>query len=724
MAIDQYAICPCGSGKKIKFCKCFDSIGDLDRVMKMVQGGQMVAAIDRLNQVFKQHPTAAWALAIKGRLLIGMDEVPALTENAERFIRLQPSNPLALAQKAAAEAAEQKFTAAAHSILQALAESGQTVDSFLVEICGLLAVGLVQTGNFLSARMYATIALMASNDDQYQQLPRMVLDELNSSRDINLLLKSLPTTIARPANVSWGERFDEAQGLLYSNQILASEAKLEALDRQNPGEPAIMMSLFVCSIWRADAEGQARLLRKVSEKLDADPEKANRLLAISLLVNPENRGVDVSVKTLNFAIDDADKAVLELTGNDRFQSLPTQFLSRVTNQDGIHPRAAFAVLDRPKLEADATDVEVDSIPDFLGLVSVFGRQTDRSPEIMVQQVMPAEQQKVTEQIHSALQIETQPSDQQEWIPIESFLSPRVFMPEAEMPREKRDQYVDQLFQRHFQNHVIDFQLKFLEGSSLRQLRDDPSTMKVRTAISRVVRGSMQLAEMKPVLESFDASLGVEPVGFVDATTDEQLESLQAFDLARVDIENLSEEGLFYFFERASQVSLVISAAKSARRIIKLDSTDEDTMEMVLRAYVMLVSSEADPQVAIATAEDAKAWCKKHQVSDASVLLSLVPRYLQMRDSDGFSRLLQEIQSRHGQNPEVMTHLTRMLIDLGFLNPDGTPRQMGRQAPPEPAEAGGLWTGGAQGPAAPGPVVDAPSAAPSEGGSKLWLPGMQ
>ena len=40
MSVDNYAICPCGSGKKIKFCKCKDSVGELDRVLKMVEGGR------------------------------------------------------------------------------------------------------------------------------------------------------------------------------------------------------------------------------------------------------------------------------------------------------------------------------------------------------------------------------------------------------------------------------------------------------------------------------------------------------------------------------------------------------------------------------------------------------------------------------------------------------------------------------------------------------------
>ena len=95
MSVDKYAICPCGNGKKIKFCKCKESIPEMDRVVSMVNGGQVVPALDRLSEILETHPDAAWALAVKGRLLLDLREYDTLNENAERFIRLQPSNPLA-----------------------------------------------------------------------------------------------------------------------------------------------------------------------------------------------------------------------------------------------------------------------------------------------------------------------------------------------------------------------------------------------------------------------------------------------------------------------------------------------------------------------------------------------------------------------------------------------------------------------------------------------------
>ncbi len=155
MSVDTYAICPCGSGKKIKFCKCKDSVHELDRIMKMVEGGQMVPALDRLATILVEHPDAAWALAIRGRLLLDLREYDSFAENADRFIRLQPSNPLALTQRAAAALFRGDVAAATESMLEALTESGRDVDAFVLDVASVLAMSLVQTGVFLTARVYA-----------------------------------------------------------------------------------------------------------------------------------------------------------------------------------------------------------------------------------------------------------------------------------------------------------------------------------------------------------------------------------------------------------------------------------------------------------------------------------------------------------------------------------------------------------------------------------------
>ncbi len=213
MSIDTYAICPCGSGKKIKFCtKCKDSLADLDGILKMIEGGQVVPALDRLSSVLTEHPDAAWALAVRGRLLLDLREYESLSENAERFIRLQPGNPLALTQRAAAKLFRGEVESATESMLEALTESGREVDSFVLSVASVLAFSLAQQGVFLTARVYATLAMMAAGYEG-DQTAVQVLRQLNSAPTVNQLFKAIPERIERPSGADWGERYDEASTL-------------------------------------------------------------------------------------------------------------------------------------------------------------------------------------------------------------------------------------------------------------------------------------------------------------------------------------------------------------------------------------------------------------------------------------------------------------------------------------------------------------------------------
>ena len=140
MSIDQYALCPCGNGKKIKFCKCKDSVGLMDQVLNMVNGGQVVPALDRLKSIITEHPDAAWALAIRGRLLIGLGEHETLKENAEHFIRLQPANPIALSQMAVVRLTEDNLPAAADLTLEAFSESSDQIEASVIDNAFMVAL--------------------------------------------------------------------------------------------------------------------------------------------------------------------------------------------------------------------------------------------------------------------------------------------------------------------------------------------------------------------------------------------------------------------------------------------------------------------------------------------------------------------------------------------------------------------------------------------------------
>jgi len=74
------------------------------------------------------------------------------------------------------------------------------------------------------------------------------------------------------------------------------------------------------------------------------------------------------------------------------------------------------------------------------------------------------------------------------------------------------------------------------------------------------------------------------------------------------------------------------------------------------------------------------------------------------------RVIEHVQKRHLQEPHVAEMLTRMLVDVGILNPDGTPA-MAPRSPEAPAMSP---SPGARRP------LDADSDQPGSGGSGKTL----
>ena len=374
MSVDKYAVCPCGSGKKIKFCKCKESVSELDAVLSMVEGGQVVPALDQLSSILEQHPDAAWALAIRGRLLLDLREYDSLSENADRFIRLQPSNPLALTQRAAAKLFHGEVEDATASMLEALTESGSDVDSFVLDVSSVLAYSLAQRGIFLTARVYATLSMMVTGYEG-GQASVSVLKQMNSAPTISQMMKTVPQPVSRPSDASWGERYDEAANLLRSNKIDLAESKFESLRRNgSTGTCDPFGAADVCDL-AGNTDAQSELFKKLSECETLDFEERVRHRAMSALVDPTSAEISIPIMKMFGDLDSPEQTEMSLMASSRFVALPPDLLAGMrTTEDEVPPRSGFQMLDRDKPESLEVLPPIEEVPEAIALVFVYGKQ--------------------------------------------------------------------------------------------------------------------------------------------------------------------------------------------------------------------------------------------------------------------------------------------------------------------------------------------------------------
>jgi hypothetical protein len=164
------------------------------------------------------------------------------------------------------------------------------------------------------------------------------------------------------------------------------------------------------------------------------------------------------------------------------------------------------------------------------------------------------------------------------------------------------------------------------------------------------------------------------------------------------------------FHRAGLYHAWDSVRKFARAIIDRPAFAGRPERM--EAYRLLAQSATTVEEGIASIDEGRRDALSNGQSCAVWdLLELSFRFGH-GDVEQAMRLIQHIESRHIEEQGVAQTLTQLLVNVGLLNPDGTPavgpgqRAAAEAAPPAP-EASKLWTPGSES---------------SGSGGKLWTPG--
>ena len=93
MAVDPYAPCPCGSGKKLKFC-CADLAADIEKIDKLVSSDQPQAALRHVEKLLAKDPDRASLLDMRAMLELALHDFDAAEKTLQHFLGEAPGQPL------------------------------------------------------------------------------------------------------------------------------------------------------------------------------------------------------------------------------------------------------------------------------------------------------------------------------------------------------------------------------------------------------------------------------------------------------------------------------------------------------------------------------------------------------------------------------------------------------------------------------------------------------
>src|SRR5690348_5541581 len=90
--LDPYASCPCGSGKKFKWC-CQPIHAEIDRALRQDAEGQHEAALKLMEQVVERHPANPEAWGRRAQLLYQNGQVEQAESALQKAFDISPNYP-------------------------------------------------------------------------------------------------------------------------------------------------------------------------------------------------------------------------------------------------------------------------------------------------------------------------------------------------------------------------------------------------------------------------------------------------------------------------------------------------------------------------------------------------------------------------------------------------------------------------------------------------------
>jgi len=706
MAIDAYSPCPCGTGKKIKFC-CPDLLGDLQKIDRMIESQQYLNCLQHIDQLQQQHPDRACLMAIKGTLLRAAGRMEDAASNAAAFVERHPDSLSALAESAIVDAVVQRKPVDALGRLQrAMATSDGTITPQVYEAMGVVAVALLNQGEVPAAGALLELQTAIAPDAPG---PVEMLVELNRSPNIPLLMKEDPPSAPVPDDAPWKSKLEEALAPTATGNWQSAAERLALLAEELPDVPAVWGNLALIRGWLADTPGYIEALRKYAG-LDVPAEDAAEASALAMMASDDPLGDRFDVLRLEWQVHNVEELQAELTLAAEALQLP--FEPPAAEQgDEPPPKAAYLLIDRP-VPKTANGVKLDDVPRFLGQIMLYGRQTDREARLEVLGVTASNLEQ-TQALLARMTADKLGPDFKQQLDDRLSASQDLLLSKMRPPDDISPEQLDELVAEHRRDALLnrwpELKLGILDGKTPRQAAEQggyrvelSAAVIVLESWSERARGGFDFNELRK-------KLGLSVLEPIDPKQN-PVNAVPLVRLGRVMVEELSDEDLLWGYRRAAAFGAGGAVQKFARAVIQRPALSG--REEQLRAYRDLAHAEEDSDKALDYLNRGRAAAESSGRSPASWLLLELSYRFARREGHEIQRLIDQIQSRHIEEPGVAEALTRFLVRIGALHPDGTPVA----APPgEPIAAGTEAAAGEVG------KIWTPGSDQSGSGGKLWTP---
>jgi tetratricopeptide (TPR) repeat protein len=703
-------MCPCGSGKKLKFC-CSDLVGEIEKIHRMIEGEQPRAALRHVEQTLATHPGRASLLDLKATLEMSLGEMEAARQTVKEFVTKNRDSATAYACEAILLAEDDKPREAVDSLQKALALVEREMPLRVFEALGAVGGALLEAGHILGAQAHLWLhAALAPKDDTRS---REVLAALNHYSGLPLILRDQLRFRPWPEGVSWKAEAEKATRLADNGKWREATDIIDQLGHKHGADPALLFNRALLAGWLADDRALVAGLHAYAQ-MDVPLDDAVEAEAIAQMLDSDLKEKRLDSTIQIFAIKDLDELVVKFSSDKRVQSFemdPQTFAGR----DRPRPRNTFLLLDRP-MPPTGVGIAREAVPRVSAILAVYGRQTDR-PEVLEVSIDrgPAFDSSLAtlkevggdalgELLEEKVIGSVSPTDQAiNW----------RWHPPKDTPPETRRQLIEEERHAAITDRWPKLPQPALGGKTAVEAASDPELrIPLLANVLILEQGGNSDRDVDSVTElrrelNLPQPEPIDPAG-------ETVSALPLVRIPRLKIENVSDDDLVMLYRRSILVGAQAATLKLAREAVARPSLADRIPPT--DAYQRMIAAERDPDKALVLINAARQQSKATGQSTALWDLAELELHITTGAVDQAKDLLETIQRDHRDDPQVAAALYQLLYETGVIGDEqmGRPHSHARGPQTAPAAAA------AAEPAA-GKIWTPDSDRPTGGKSALWTP---
>lgn len=716
MSLDPYALCPCGSGKKLKFC-CQDIVAEMEKVERLQENNQPRMALQLLDKMEKSHPGNAWIATNRGLALIHDNRPEEAKTSLAGFLRNSPKHPLANALFGLASLNADGYPECRKAVHRAFLRASGHYPSLVGLLAGSLAAIFIEQGQMMAARQHLALA-MRIGDEQQRKRAFLSLLELDGDTAIPYPLRGVHRV------PQFGE--SDSELVRKAGQLAARGCWNEAADlltqetEQGTATPELWHAIALYRVWSGDEVPAIEAFRKAADSYE-DKATAIECATLAQLLDqmqPENT---INIRVQRYRVSSVGRLLTVLDEAGRLQRVPD--MQQQPGEDEGGPTARYLLLDRelPGRD-DLGSLTPETVPMHIGRLTIF--DADPESDIPAQAYLSSTEGELLETSRDLftavtgdlVQAEPPESDvpdadiagkialDQEPLHWNAFFPP-------ETPGTIRRSIEMQHWNRIWNETWLNAPQRMLGGQSpLEAAASGDRAVDVAASLN-LLDTFFDARRMMIPLEELREKLGLEAPAPLEVDDETSFSNLTFDELRRLDLGSLSDEQFRHVLQRALLTRHSSFLLTVLQEYLRRDLPEDEAMQRE-RAYATL----AEICRASLRNEEALNWVlegQKHASTQQNAfeqVLQWKMREVSMRldepESEDFRTLMLELWNEYGAKLPALRERLNELVQMLGIDP---PWSSAIVTPDAGGSKEGPWTPG-------GPQ------APASGEQKLWLPG--